>query len=437
MNVRQGNEVNQFILYLLIGGIVGALLMGTSSVLGIVDELIVTEDYYQLLLQLFPDVLVALALMGVTILMKKRYSMNINIQLAFFGFFILQEIVFYFGIIGPFEVWLNILLQIIFLIPFITIYRSNSEIPAVQLAFVGRILSKTCIIINMMLWAIGEGSAGAQGIPTSVFDIMKILVLIKSLFILAEATGLIFWFYIVYRDPLLLGREIILKARPLLITPPGEASPSTLSDQFYQQQRPVGSPAPPKSQQHVKPVGYQTVMKIPLIGEFKGIPIVDFWCNSCNRRIKINTRSWKEKDYETPHNCPHCNSVVRAWYRPSIGEKYKKFLFGIGLFSGGIITSLIEATFGQYSIQAASIIFPLAILELVVGIILMFTAMRMKYISQPSYATTTLPPVDHEDVKKSIIIFTVVGILGGLLFWWLNTQIASFFVSITMSPFTS
>ena len=41
-------------------------------------------------------------------------------------------------------------------------------------------------------------------------------------------------------------------------------------------------------------------------------------------------------------------------------------------------------------------------------------------------------PVDHEDVKKSIIVFTVVGILGGLFFWWLNTQITTFFVSMTM-----
>ena len=393
----------------MIGGIVGALLMGISSVLAFADELIVPENYYKLFLQLFPNVLVALALIGVTILMKKSYSTNINIQLAFFGFFILQEIILYFGFLGTLDVWFTIFLQIIFLIPFITIYNSNSEIPAVQLALLGRILSKTCIISSMMLWAIEEGSTGAQGIPTFVVDLLRILFYLKYIFILAEATGLMIWFNKVYKDPILLGREFIPIARPLPITPP----PSTQSDQFDQQQRPVG---------------YQTVMKIPLIGEFKGIPIVDFWCNACNKRIKISTRSWEERDYSTPHNCPRCNSVIKAWYRPPIAGSYKKFFFGIILVSGGIFTSLIEASFGQYGAQAATIIFPLAILELVVGIIFMLTAMRMNYIGQPSYATTTLPPVNNEVVKNSIKIFTVVGIIGGLLFWWINTLITSFFV---------
>ena len=142
MTISKRNEINQFILYLMIGGIVGSILMGISTLLTFIDPMILTEDYYRLFLLLLPTILVALALIGITILMKGKEILSV-----FFSLYILTEIVLFLGFFGPIEAGISITIKLIFLVPFILIYSANSEIPAVKLALLGRVVSEGGTII--------------------------------------------------------------------------------------------------------------------------------------------------------------------------------------------------------------------------------------------------------------------------------------------------
>lgn len=163
---------------------------------------------------------------------------------------------------------------------------------------------------------------------------------------------------------------------------------------------------------------------IPIIGEVRGVPRLQFWCYNCKREPKINARGWSPEEINKEHNCPTCNTPVLGFYTEPNKESWYKFAFGIAFFGGGTFTGVMESQFGSYGVIPALIIFGLTIVQIVVGLFLIWSSTQvLKFKEPPEYATTRVTAYPNSVFFREMIIMVGIGLLFGFLIWLFNTMV--------------
>lgn len=395
MNEEINNTTDQNTYYLLLAGLLGSVILSILALLLIIDVINAGEDLYKWLM-FAGRILFICGLIGLSML---------RLQNILVGYFVFDMVLIAFTTFSnpAFSMEMVILYNIILVIPYLWIYSNYFNISFdtyAKGAFVSRIFSVLLIVLRVILWEI-YGAIGSYDLYPIFRDVSDILGLLRNILLLIEGILVAYWLYKIVQGTAILKEPQVQR----MVAPSSSGS--------------MSSTPQPMSRQSYSEEG----IELPIIGKFAGMPMLDFWCTSCNQQKKVNTRNWKDQDYGTPHSCPQCNNTLKVWYRPPTKNTLYKFLFGLFILAGGVMTSVIEGNFGSYGLQPAMIIFPLAILELVIGAIMMYSSTKMNYTGPPSFASDTVPPVDNSQVMNAIIIFTAMGLLGGFIIWGLNIQI--------------
>ncbi|MCY3414584.1 MAG: hypothetical protein INQ03_23245 [Candidatus Heimdallarchaeota archaeon] len=139
-------------------------------------------------------------------------------------------------------------------------------------------------------------------------------------------------------------------------------------------------------------------------------PQLVFWCNQCNAQkkgIKVDFTSTEK--FQQQRQCPTCSSNVLQFWAPVTSSQENKMILGVGLFAGGIISSMVVPMI-QFTVPGIIV----AIIALIAGLIVAFPNFnQIKSISQPPADASEIPPKEQlEDQMKYILNFALR--MGGI-----------------------
>ncbi len=154
-----------------------------------------------------------------------------------------------------------------------------------------------------------------------------------------------------------------------------------------------------------------------------------YWCVKCSKQIK-KVKARNNTQLLQPHNCPQCGSVILAWWTPRTKEKYTQFIILGSLFAGGIMVGVIEGNLGSYGIIPAMIIFPLGIIEVLIGSIGLWRLTQIPVSGPPDYATALLPKEPLKDNINEIIRAVVLLLIGGAIIYAIDLIILNIAMGI-------
>jgi len=154
-----------------------------------------------------------------------------------------------------------------------------------------------------------------------------------------------------------------------------------------------------------------------------GIPRLAFWCETCNK--KVNYRAKTNADIEKAHPCPTCGTTIKAWWVEPTKESYFKFIGGGLLVFGAMITILVETNFGNIGLYPMIMLMVISIIEMAIGIFVMYSGMRLKHTGPPAYATTIVSLEPQKVFLQEMIILVVIMLIGSAMVWGINAGLVA------------
>ncbi len=148
-----------------------------------------------------------------------------------------------------------------------------------------------------------------------------------------------------------------------------------------------------------------------------GMPRLAFWCETCDK--KINYRVKNNDDIGNTHPCPTCGTTLKAWWVEPTRDSYFKFIGGGILEFGGMMT-LLFATIGNYGVDPLTMLMVLSIIEMAIGIFIMYSGMKLTHTEPPAYATTKVSLEPQKVFIQEMIILVVIIFVGAAIVYGIN-----------------
>ncbi|WP_371805594.1 hypothetical protein [Candidatus Lokiarchaeum ossiferum] len=158
-------------------------------------------------------------------------------------------------------------------------------------------------------------------------------------------------------------------------------------------------------------------------GWVHGIPRMAYWCPQCAKSVKFRPKSANELG--KAHPCPICQTNLKAWWVEPTKPSYFRFLGGMMLNFGAMITILFETNFGSYGVNPLIVLFSLCIIEIITGTILMYLGMKLNITQCPNYAVETPSLEPQKRFINEMLIIVVAGLFLAFLCYGINIGILS------------
>ncbi|MFW9995804.1 MAG: hypothetical protein ACFFD4_27440 [Candidatus Odinarchaeota archaeon] len=397
---KRNDDITYYLIFVgLIGAVLRCFAIGWSLLVDLLDGFRYLPFYSEL--ALLGRILLVAGMIGLANLLVSKTRRPFLI--VFFSLYAVIQAFFY--IDDTILSWeQSIIVNTIFVIPFLTIYLSYWSETYCKLIFLLRILSFPIRQARILLLAfITDLQSILPELGDIALDIANLLRMISNVLGVIEYLLLILWFWKVFK--VMQSGETVRGETPKravagVIATGGSERVST---GYTVQGRSVSAPS---------------LSETPM---FSGMPLLAFWCTNCNEQVKLSARGWKEKDFRTPHGCPKCNSSnVLAWYAEPDSERYMKFVAGLVIIAGAIILLNVELVMGSYGVDPLMILGVIALVEFLVGGFLMYTATRITVNQPPAYAAETVEPVPNSIFMRELTILVIIGLIGGAVIWQLD-----------------
>ena len=154
-----------------------------------------------------------------------------------------------------------------------------------------------------------------------------------------------------------------------------------------------------------------------------GIPRLAYWCEKCGKSVKYRPKS--DNDIEKAHPCPKCGTTLLSWWIEPTRESYFKFAGGGIILFGAFMTIMFETTFGNYGLYPMIMLGSIAIVETLIGVVIMYTGMKIKITAPASYATTTPSIEPQKQFLKEMLILVVLMLTGCFIVYGINMGLIS------------
>lgn len=149
-----------------------------------------------------------------------------------------------------------------------------------------------------------------------------------------------------------------------------------------------------------------------------GVPRITFWCEKCNKKANFRVKS--NKDIGNAHPCPSCGTTLKAWWVEPTRESYFKFVGGGFLLFGAMMTLMIETTLGNYGLDPLTMVMIISTIEIVIGLFIMYSGMKLTHTGPPAYATTKVSLEPQKQFIKEAIIMVVIMFTGAAIVYGIN-----------------
>ncbi|MHA1745162.1 MAG: hypothetical protein ACTSWW_04120 [Promethearchaeota archaeon] len=156
-----------------------------------------------------------------------------------------------------------------------------------------------------------------------------------------------------------------------------------------------------------------------------GMPRLAFWCETCDK--KVNYRAKNKDDIGNEHPCPTCGTTIKAWWVEPTRDSYFKFIGGGLLVFGAMMTIMFETNFGSYGLDPLTMLMTLSIIEMAIGIFIMYSGIKLAHTGPPAYATTKVSLEPQKAFIQEMIILVVTMFSGSAIVYGINMGLLGIF----------
>ncbi|MHA1518630.1 MAG: hypothetical protein ACTSRK_00470 [Promethearchaeota archaeon] len=163
----------------------------------------------------------------------------------------------------------------------------------------------------------------------------------------------------------------------------------------------------------------------PTSGLAHGVPRLGYWCENCQEQKKYRPKN--NKDIAAAHSCPKCGTTLLSWWVEPTQKAFLGFVGGGVLVFGAMMTILFETNFGSYGLYPMILLGVLTTVETLIGIIIMYGGMKLKYSEPPSYATQVVSLEPQSRFIQEMIWMALPVLIGAAALYGINVGVISIF----------
>ncbi|MHA1672176.1 MAG: hypothetical protein ACTSYI_00985, partial [Promethearchaeota archaeon] len=156
-----------------------------------------------------------------------------------------------------------------------------------------------------------------------------------------------------------------------------------------------------------------------------GVPRLGYWCGTCQEQKKYRPKN--NEDIATAHSCPKCGTTLLSWWVEPTQKAFLGFVGGGVLVFGAMMTILFETNFGNYGLYPMILLGVLTIVETLIGVIIMYGGMKLKYSEPPSYATQVVSLEPQSRFIQEMMWMVLPVLIGAAVLYGINVGIISIF----------